>query len=105
MDVPAEVVPKDLIKQPRRLEMEGRFGSRRLLRTGAVMVLIAGWLWLAIWGAAIVLANRGSDRAAEILFLTFTVLLWPVATLGVILLLCWVVMWLAAHWRKTGSGW
>jgi hypothetical protein len=60
------------------------------------MIFISAWLWLAVWGGALVLASRGADRAAQVLFLTFTVLLWPVATLGVILLLCWLVMWIAA---------
>jgi hypothetical protein len=42
--------------------------------------------------AANTLANSGSDPAAKILLLTFTVLMWPAAVIGVFLLLSWAVL-------------
>ena len=74
-------------------------GSRRLLRTGLWTSLGAIALWLmALFGAA-TLANNGSDPAAKILILTFTVLMWPAAVVGLLLLLCWLILSLAGGQR------
>ncbi|MBV8068521.1 MAG: hypothetical protein JO270_01350 [Acidobacteriaceae bacterium] len=96
MDVPAKVVPEDLNR-------EERSGLTRLLRTGCILFATAGILWLFVFGSANLLVVTGSGRAAQVLLLTFTVLLWPFATLGLLLLICWLVLriggWASARAR------
>jgi hypothetical protein len=52
-------------------------------------------IWLVALAAATTLAKSGSEVAAKITILTFTVLLWPIAVVGALLLLCWLVVRLA----------
>ena len=74
----------------------------RLLRTGLVMVGFAGALWLFIIAVAGLWADPHSDPVAQVLVLTFTILLWPFGTLGLLVLACWLLLRLAglAHMRR-----
>ena len=75
------------------LEIEQRFGPRHLLRAGSAMVGTAGILWLLAFAAAKILANGRPNPLATILILTFTIVLWPIAILGALLLVGWFVLW------------
>jgi hypothetical protein len=81
---------------PRTDVDEGSAGARRLLRAGLVIFVSASALWLLALAGATTLASNGSNPAAKVLILTFTVLLWPIAALGLLLLLCWLVVRIAA---------
>jgi hypothetical protein len=74
----------------------------RLLRTGLVMVGFAAALWLVVIGVARLWSDPQSDPVAQMLVLTFTVLLWPLGTLGLLVLACWLLLRLAgfAHIRR-----
>jgi hypothetical protein len=76
------------------IEIEGRFGPRRLLRAGFMMVAAAVTLWLLVVATATILPDTNANPLAKIVILTFTVVLWPVATIGVLLLLCWLILWI-----------
>ena len=76
----------------RHYDIEGRFGPNRLARAGLLMFGSASGLWLLVVGGATALATSKTDLIAKVLILTCTVLLWPVATLGLLLLLCWLVI-------------
>ena len=82
------------------LEIEQRFGPRHLLRAGSAMVGTASILWLLAFAAAKILANGKADPLATILILTFTIVLWPIAILGILLLLGWFVLWI---WSLSAS--
>jgi hypothetical protein len=74
----------------------------RLLRTGLVMVGSAAALWLFIIVVARLWSDPHSDPVAQVLVLTFTILLWPFGTLGLLVLACWLLLRLAgfAHIRR-----
>jgi hypothetical protein len=82
--------------------MQGVEGSRRLLRTGLWTSLGAITIWLLALYGATTLANNGSDPSAKMLLLTFTVLMWPAAVVGLLLLLCWSILSIAGGHRTAG---
>jgi hypothetical protein len=65
-------------------------GGRRLLKTGLMMCGIAAAVWLSVfWGVVVFWANIPT-AFAQLVILTSTVLLWPIETLGLVVLLCWL---------------
>ena len=72
------------------------------MRTGLWMFGTASALWLVIVGGAMVWLKDRPDPIAEVLTLTFTIALWPVAALGVLTLLCWLVIRLVEIARLPG---
>jgi hypothetical protein len=72
----------------RKTDSDITAGWNRLLRAGFKMVGAALLLWLASVSLARIGWNGGSDPVAQILLLTSTILLWPFATLGVLMVVC-----------------
>jgi hypothetical protein len=79
-------------RHPDSADVEGRFGPRRLLRTGLAMVGVAAAVWLAVVAAATAWTTGAPNPLVSVLVLTFTILLWPAATLGLLVLACWMVL-------------
>lgn len=87
----------------RSTDIEGqRLGTRRLLKAGFTMFGVAATFWLIIIGATAISSNSKPDPIAQVLILTFTILLWPVATLGLLALLCWLVIRVVEAARSLG---
>ena len=65
-------------------------GPRRLLKTGLLMCGIAAVVWVSVFGGLVVFSANIPAAVAQLVMLTSTVLLWPIATLGLLVLLCWL---------------
>jgi hypothetical protein len=65
-------------------------GPRRLLKTGLIMCGIAATVWLSLFWGLVVFSTNIPAAVAQLVMLTSTVLLWPMGTLGLVVLLCWL---------------
>ncbi|MBV9265630.1 MAG: hypothetical protein JO061_05625 [Acidobacteriaceae bacterium] len=78
-------------------DLEARSGLHRLLRAGFVLLGSAIVLWVASLGFVKAFVKGHSDPIAQVIVLTATVLLWPFATIGLLLLLAWAIIRIAVH--------